>query len=238
MSSRQGSIVGFFARPPAKSSKPKQPPKSEVKDEIIDLTTDTAGLKDEDIKPTKSPRKRRKLSPKVEGRSPPVEALDKGETGAKPDRLTIDLSAAFTYPPSDHASYRLPPDPGYNHPLPIAPPPESLLANLSFSQSPKPIIRPSLNLDLLYFNQFISPPGSRELYEYLLESMPWYRVKYTVRGININTPRWTTVFGKDGSTPSWTGYPVKPRAIPEILLRLMEVGKFSYSLCECCLELK
>ena len=56
--------------------------------------------------------------------------------------------------------------------------------------------------------------------------MPWYRVTYTTKGFTVNTPRWTTVFGKDLQSKDWSGYPagVKPRAIPEILLRLMEIG--------------
>ncbi|WVF72222.1 hypothetical protein IAT40_007034 [Kwoniella sp. CBS 6097] len=68
----------------------------------------------------------------------------------------------------------------------------------------------------------ISLPSSKELMKYLLEELPWYRVKYTVRGININTPRYTTVFGKDSTDIPWTGYQkCKPRAIPEVLLNLM-----------------
>ena len=31
----------------------------------------------------------------------------------------------------------------------------------------------------------------RELYNYLLEELPWYRVIYETRGITIRTPRWT-----------------------------------------------
>ncbi|OCF36430.1 hypothetical protein I316_01679 [Kwoniella heveanensis BCC8398] len=65
-------------------------------------------------------------------------------------------------------------------------------------------------------------PSSKQLMKYLLEELPWYRVKYTVRGININTPRYTTVFGKDSTDIPWTGYQkCKPRAIPEVLVNLM-----------------
>jgi hypothetical protein len=216
MSNKQGSIAGFFTRSSPKTKVPKKEPKSEV----IDLTEST-----EADRPPTSPRKRRKLSSDQSSPAPHVEALSKGDSAPKADRLTIDPSEPFNYPPANHGSYHLPPDPNYNHPFTITPPPNELLTALAFSQSPKPILRPNLNLDLLYFNQFISPPGSRALYDYLLEALPWYRVKYTVRGININTPRWTTVFGKDASTADWKGYPVKPRAIPEILLRLMEIGQ-------------
>jgi hypothetical protein len=38
-----------------------------------------------------------------------------------------------------------------------------------------------------------------------------------VRGIDINTPRYTTVFGKDATSTPWTGYDkAEPRAIPVV----------------------
>ncbi|RXK35478.1 hypothetical protein M231_07256 [Tremella mesenterica] len=124
------------------------------------------------------------------------------------------------YPPPDHPSYHLPPSPTYNHPFPISPVPQSLKDNLKFNTLPIAINSPH-QLDLLYFKRFIDPCVTRELTRYLLEELPWYRVKYTVRGVNINTPRYTTVFGKDSTDKPWNGYKVKPRAIPEILLLLM-----------------
>lgn len=209
---RQGSIAGYFSRTPTKS---KNLAPSLVKDEVIDLTFP------ESIDTTVSdgpPAKRRRVSPKGEAReASPLQSVA--------DKLKIDTTIPFDYPPADHPSYSRPPSPAYNHPITIRPPATSLLDSLTFSQSPKSILKPSLNLDLLYFHPFISPPASRQLFDYFLDHLPWYRVKYTVRGISINTPRWTTVFGKDASTKAWTGYTVKPRAIPEILLRLMEIGE-------------
>ena len=133
----------------------------------------------------------------------------------------------FLYPPSNHASYRLPPTPTYNHPIPISPPPTPLLAALTFNTVPRPITSPA-DLDLLYFTRFIAPAASRLLYKYLLEAMPWYRVNYSTKGIDLKTPRYTTVFGKDSTGMPWSEYcGWKPRAIPEILLRLMQKGECS-----------
>jgi hypothetical protein len=130
------------------------------------------------------------------------------------------------YPPPDHPSYHPPPGPTYNHPIVIPRVPDSLLSSLKFNTKPKLIVKPELGLDLQYFKPFIDPSCSAQLTQYLLESLPWYRVKYTVRGIDINTPRYTTVFGKDATSTPWTGYDkAEPRAIPRILLKLMQQGK-------------
>ena len=184
----------------------------------IPIETDRADLLD-------SPRKRRKLSPRLEDQSTtrPLAEISKVETKPKSDYLIIDPSEPSTYPPPSHPSYAPPPSPTHNHPFPIPSPPPHLLSSLQFNPNPRPILKPKLDLDLLYFNQFISG-GSKGLYGYLLDSLPWYRVTYVTKGITINTPRWTTVFGKDCSSREWGGYAVKPRAIPEILLRLMEIG--------------
>lgn len=130
------------------------------------------------------------------------------------------------YPPPNHPSYHFPPSGSYNHPFTIPPIPQSLSSSLAFNASPKVIAKPELGLDLLYFKRFIDATCSSELTQYLLDSMPWYRVKYVVRGISINTPRYTTVFGKDATTTPWHGYDkAEPRAIPPILLKLMQKGE-------------
>ncbi|KAM0248091.1 hypothetical protein ACHAP5_003672 [Fusarium lateritium] len=57
------------------------------------------------------------------------------------------------------------------------------------------------DLDLLYFEPFITTPVSRRLFEFLRAELPFYRVEYKIKrgGIEtqIRTPRWTTVFGLD-----------------------------------------
>lgn len=225
MASRQGSISSFFKKPVSKTeSKPNVKPEPEpglehkVKGEggIIDLTDDIVDNEFLDL-----PRKRRKLSPLVEN----IPKAEVSVPKANQELLKIDTSEAFIYPPPSHPSYPPPPSSTHNHPFQIRKPSDSLLSSLRFNPNPKPILKPALNLDLLYFHNFIES-GSKELYNYLLESMPWYRVTYTTKGFTVNTPRWTTVFGKDLQSKDWSGYPVgvRPRAIPEILLRLMEIG--------------
>lgn len=163
-----------------------------------------------------SPAKRRRIETKAP--SSPVHEHDEN----KPIPAIFDES----YPPASHPSYHPPPFPTFNHPISIAAVPESLRDSLAFNTDGKPIVKPDLGLDLLYLKRFIDPSCSRQLTKYLLDSLPWYRVKYTVRGISINTPRYTTVFGKDATDTPWTGYDkAEPRAIPRILLMLMQKGR-------------
>lgn len=132
----------------------------------------------------------------------------------------------INYPPANHASYRPPPCPDYNHPITITSPPPALISALKFNTIPK-IINSPADLDLLFFHRFIDPSVARKLTKYLLDEMPWYRVNYKTRGgMDIKTPRYTTVFGKDATHLPWDQYlKWKPRAIPEILLRLMQKGQ-------------
>lgn len=57
------------------------------------------------------------------------------------------------------------------------------------------------HLDLLYFEPLIPRPTAKELFHFLRSSLPFYRVKYTItrfgKSLDINTPRFTTVFGLD-----------------------------------------
>ncbi|KAJ9657021.1 hypothetical protein H2198_004621 [Neophaeococcomyces mojaviensis] len=57
------------------------------------------------------------------------------------------------------------------------------------------------HLDLLYFQPLIPQPTADELFRFLRSSLPFYRVKYTInrfgKSLDINTPRYTTVFGID-----------------------------------------
>lgn len=141
----------------------------------------------------------------------------------EPPAKRLKRSPSPPYPPRDHPSYRPPPRPDFNHPFLIAPVPQTLKDTFAVNPIGTAIYKP-LELDLLYFKRFIDPSCTRQLTKYLLEELPWQRVRYTVRGIQINTPRWTTVFGKDATEKPWTGYKSKPRAIPEVLLMLMKHG--------------
>ena len=175
----------------------------------------------------------KRVEPKCPSSSP--ETIDiAGVNGSEVDELPhkdrhVIINAHsedVPYPPPDHPSYHPPPSSSYNHPVPIPPIPFSL--SLTFNTSPKNITKPNHGLELLYFHPFIDRKCSTDLTNYVLEALPWYRVRYTVRGITINTPRYTTVFGKDLTDTPWFGYDkAEPRAIPPILLKLMQKGKYT-----------
>ncbi|WRT67200.1 uncharacterized protein IL334_004166 [Kwoniella shivajii] len=148
--------------------------------------------------------------------------LNKGKSKAVEYKSTDeDLSINWPSTIPNHP-YHLPPNPTFNHPFTLSQIPSNLKP-INFNVHPQIIHNPTTELDLLYYKGFIDPAlSTKPLMDYLLNELPWYRVKYTVRGININTPRYTTVFGKDSTIIPWTGYQkCNPRAIPEVLQRLM-----------------
>lgn len=106
-----------------------------------------------------------------------------------------DLLLPSTESPSTHTSYA----------IPIPQLPAALSATLSIStpaHSGKPIAN-APDLDLLYFQPFLTRPVATALFTFLRASLPFYRVKYSIkRGpteTEINTPRYTTVFGLDAN---------------------------------------
>jgi alkylated DNA repair dioxygenase AlkB len=139
--------------------------------------------------------------------------------------------------PSNHSTY----------PYPIAQLPPHITAALSeVPEAEGKEINDQPDLDLLYFQPFVPRRISRDLFNFLRESLFFYRVRYTIkRGpteTQINTPRYTTVFGVDTSCHfSETGglvsaatknpvpanyYACKPRPLPgclEALKQLTEV---------------
>jgi hypothetical protein len=65
---------------------------------------------------------------------------------------------------------------------PLAIPDPDFDISAMISQDAPSLIRKG-DLDLMYFNPFISPLSkSKELFTYLRQELPWYRVCYTVRG--------------------------------------------------------
>ncbi|WWC89973.1 uncharacterized protein L201_004902 [Kwoniella dendrophila CBS 6074] len=151
-----------------------------------------------------------------------ISIIDKGKAKAI-DTKSTDDDLVEPWPPSgiDHP-YHKPPTKDYNHPI-VIPPINDELKPIHFNLNPKVIYNPITDLDLVYYKNFIDKNlSSKKIMDFLLDNLPWYRVKYKVRGIDINTPRFTTVFGKDSTQTPWSGYQkCKPRAIPEILERLM-----------------
>ncbi|OJD30926.1 dna repair family protein [Diplodia corticola] len=146
-------------------------------------------------------------------------------------------------PPSCHPTY----------PLPIPRLPASILSALGASPSalanpnitcPASIGRPisdQPHLDLVYYDPFLPRSAANALFAFLRTSLPFYRVRYRIQrgGVDaqINTPRYTTVFGVDESSrfeaPSGlvverdSGKPVardrygcRPRPMPDCLDRL------------------
>ncbi|KAL4894998.1 hypothetical protein BDV59DRAFT_200255 [Aspergillus ambiguus] len=113
--------------------------------------------------------------------------------------FSVDPSAkrpkyeANSLPASQHATY----------PFPITKLPSSIakpLSNLASKTGPKKITDQP-HLDLLYFQPLIPSPLSRDLFQFLRNELPFYRVQYTIRRgpteSQITTPRFTTVFGID-----------------------------------------
>ncbi|KAF2099561.1 DNA repair family protein [Rhizodiscina lignyota] len=108
-------------------------------------------------------------------------------------------------------------------------------------------INDQLDLDLLYFQPYIPKDVERELFNFLRQELFFYRVQYQIkRGsieTQINTPRFTTVFGVDESSyfardgslldsknhrpvPS-DRYKCRPRPIPSCLEALRKVTEGS-----------
>ncbi|WWC61047.1 uncharacterized protein I303_103625 [Kwoniella dejecticola CBS 10117] len=251
-SKRQASLAGFLkpktkvtngASSAAKRCNSDDGRGKEEKPIVIDVdeVDSEGGNEDEDIKTT-STNKADKGKGKAEDVNSEIEPIvesqaqsqlvdhneKNGEAGvdskngkSADEDLDLDLNLDNAWPPPNHP-YHPPPNPTYNHPIPIGPIP-SELQPIHFNTKPKIINNPITELDLVYYKRFIDPKlSSKALMNYLLNNLPWYRVKYMVRGMHINTPRYTTVFGKDSTPTPWSGYQkCSPRAIPEVLQRLM-----------------
>ncbi|CAG8074382.1 unnamed protein product [Penicillium salamii] len=153
------------------------------------------------------------------------------ETETEPTDANADAK-----PPSQHPSY----------PIPIPQLPEHIEVSLEhgtpFKQGQG--INNQPHLDLVHFQPYIPRATANELFKFLRRELPFYRVRYTARRGNvsteINTPRWTTVFGIDetsifengravdvrtGSPIPPTKYQCTPRPIPaclEILRKQVE----------------
>ncbi|CAI7607466.1 unnamed protein product [Penicillium crustosum] len=107
----------------------------------------------------------------------------------KPNKIITE----DTEPPSQHPSY----------PIPIAQLPSHVEVGLQHATpatAPREINNQP-HLDLLHFQPYIPRPTANELFKFLRRELPFYRVQYTARRgdieTQINTPRWTTVFGVD-----------------------------------------
>lgn len=126
-------------------------------------------------------RKKQKVSPHLEIKDRAVDAHQEEEENA---------SVALITSCSTHATY----------PFPIADlrTPGALQGTTAEEAGAGKRIKKG-DLDLLYFQPFVKAPAASMLYKHLLEELPWYKITYLARGLTINTPRYTTVFGLDES---------------------------------------
>ncbi|KAL6720750.1 hypothetical protein ACLMJK_002675 [Lecanora helva] len=93
--------------------------------------------------------------------------------------------------------------PTYPFPVPHLPPHiTSALASVPASEGRE--INDQPDLDLLYFQPYIPKSIERDLFDFLRRSLFFYRVQYSIKRYGtetqINTPRYTTVFGVDTSS--------------------------------------
>lgn len=79
--------------------------------------------------------------------------------------------------------------PSTTSPLSIVPPPFDL--STGFSEIEPRVIKKDPGLDLLYFSPqaFLSASIRKQLFTYIRESFPWYRVTYQKGPMTIKTPR-------------------------------------------------
>lgn len=122
--------------------------------------------------------------------------------------------------------------------------PEAFVEQLGFAPSEEgKVMNDQLDLDLIYYQPYIPSSISSGVFDFLRQELPFYRVQYSInRGsvkTQINTPRFTTVFGVD-ETSRFTSsgdiidaktskpieasrYKCKPRPIPQCLDVLRKV---------------
>ncbi|KAL8949009.1 MAG: hypothetical protein Q9222_004849 [Ikaeria aurantiellina] len=156
-------------------------------------------------------------------------------------------SPQTNHPTSSHPTY----------PFPISHLPSHISEQVSQAPSAEGnIINDQPHLDLLYFQPFFPRPLRSEFFDFLRSNLFFYRVQYKIKrgGLEtqINTPRYTTVFGIDESSkfaPDGTiveattskpippnKYPTcKPRPIPQCLDELRKITEIftdtTYNFC-------
>jgi len=139
-----------------------------------------------------------------------------------------------TEPASTHSTY----------PFPILQLPPEISTTLGFGPATEAeLLNDQPDLDLLYFKPFIPKEISNDLFLFLRKELFFYRVSYIIKrgdiATQVNTPRFTTVFGVDNTSrflddgnlvDSKTNKPLppgyykcKPRPIPNCLKALRKV---------------
>ncbi|KAF3032781.1 hypothetical protein E8E11_001840 [Didymella keratinophila] len=157
-------------------------------------------------------------------------ALDTFFKPTTPKKVKYEITADAT----SHASY----------PFPIPHLPASFKEQLGFAPAKEGVeMNDKLDLDLVYYQPYIPPAIAEGFFEFLRQELPFYRVQYTItrfgKKTDINTPRFTTVFGIDGTCrfdpdgdilDAQTGKKVdaskfkcRPRPIPQCLDELRKI---------------
>lgn len=157
-------------------------------------------------------------------------AIDSFFTRPSPKKPKYEVSKAK----SSHASY----------PFAIPHLPEDFAEQLGFAPVEEgKVMNDQLDLDLVYYQPYIPSSIAGGVFEFLRQELPFYRVIYNItRGgvqTQINTPRFTTVFGVDDTSrfapdgkiiDAKTSKPVEknrykcaPRPIPQCLDELRKV---------------
>nr|POF26274.1 dna oxidative demethylase alkbh2 [Quercus suber] len=139
-----------------------------------------------------------KKSRTVKDGEPKAEPMPQGEQATEEDETNQEASVerktdlVTTTNKSTHQTY----------PFPIFHLPPEMVDVLNFCPATEPrIMNDQPDLDLLYYQPYIPPEIDRDLFKFLRRELPFYRVKYSIqRGsatTQVNTPRYTTVFGLD-----------------------------------------
>lgn len=92
-----------------------------------------------------------------------------------------------------------------SYPFAIPHLPLSFTEQLAFAPAEEgKVMNDQPDLDLIYYQPYIAPSVATGIFEFLRQELPFYRVQYQInRGsikTDINTPRFTTVFGVDATS--------------------------------------
>ncbi len=116
----------------------------------------------------------------------------------KKARVSVDESQGFK-PDSNNTSNHK------NYPYPVPEFPESITSSLAcVPASAGKELNHLPDLDILYFQPYVPAAIEKDVFEFLRSFLFFYRVQYKIKrgGVEteINTPRFTTVFGVDDSS--------------------------------------
>ncbi|KAI9669065.1 MAG: hypothetical protein M1831_000657 [Alyxoria varia] len=181
-----------------------------------------SGTLDAFFRPTQTAAKAQRLNEHDSSTSKPTnDVLEFSTAFASSSRSSTALQdpSSSTPEPSAPATPPNPPSTHPNYPHPISSLPLEIQSILSDpTQTPPPgkvprTINDKPSLDLLYYSPFIPRSIHGQLFQFLRAELPFYRVRYKIKrgGVEteVNTPRFTTVFGVD-ETSSFTPTPPCP----------------------------